>query len=125
MENYKCKDFVLETLDWWIIHMGLRNWDIEIILEDMIESPEGESIAVGCTFSRWEYLSATVKCNMSELEKCSQKEIEEHIVHELCHILTNEMMEEEDKMKHAERVVTTLTRAFMWTKNSGNKSDDT
>lgn len=126
MKDYKCKDSVLSAFDWWIQHLGLRNWDINIILQDTIESPDGESIAVGVSSVLWEYLSATIMCNMSELEECSQEEIEEHIVHELCHILTSEMLEEgENKTKHVERVVVYLTRAFMWIKNSGNKSDDT
>jgi len=46
-------------------------------------------------------------------------EIERAVVHELCHILVNEMRE--DEIHHEERVVTGLQKAFMWVAGESGK----
>lgn len=65
--------------------------------------------AATCTAS-WEYRQAQITFNMPLLAAKKEEEIEEIIVHEMVHVLVNEMREK--GIKHEERVVTELTWAF-------------
>ena len=67
------------------------------------------------TSVKWPYLIATVAFNMPALAELSLGEVEELLLHEHVHILVAEMRE--DGIDHEERVVTTLTSAFLWTRD--------
>ena len=56
--------------------------------------------------------SGSILLNGKVLDGMTPQQIERIAVHELCHILVNEMRESE--MCHEERVVTMLTKAFLW-----------
>jgi predicted SprT family Zn-dependent metalloprotease len=64
-----------------------------------------------CT-AHWMYLTARIQVNLLALEYIDNDDLEDVAVHELCHILVNEMREGE--LHHEERVVTWLTKAFFW-----------
>lgn len=66
--------------------------------------------------ANWMYASAKISVNLPAFDDMKPDEIERHVVHELCHILVNEMREGE--LHHEERVVTGLTKAFFWVENA-------
>lgn len=119
----------------WITCMGLRFWRIhleyvqhahEMQGRRSASSPEG-TVCLGMAQAEWKYCEATLVLNCEELASRSDDEVEHVIVHELCHVLVNEMREwagshmPDDEwaayMKHEERVVTQLEKAFMWTRS--------
>ena len=65
----------------------------------------------------WEYKSALVEFVLSSVADLTDDELEGHIVHELVHVLVNELkeydMERPETVKHEERVVTEVTWAFL------------
>ncbi len=118
----------------WQTCMGLRWWSIKFIF-DRVPSDTTRPDGYFCqasTVVRWEYLSATITFNMPLLVECKDKHLEEIVVHELCHVLVNEMRQwaedeipvgkKDEGMKHEERVVTCMTSAFIWTMEAGEKT---
>lgn len=103
----------------WIPRLGLAWWDIDIAYYDdpkeiigrfrIIES--GEIVPATVT-AQWMYADAKISINLPVFDEIEPALIERIIVHELCHILVNEMRE--DDIHHEERVVTGLTKAFFW-----------
>lgn len=103
----------------WIPRLGLAWHDIEIVYYDdpqeiinhfrIIET--GEMVPATVT-AQWMYADAKININLPVFEHIETDNIERVIVHELCHILVNEMREGE--LHHEERVVTGLTKAFFW-----------
>ena len=76
-------------------------------------SPEDRAAgALASTHAEWEYLMATISWDIPEVAQTSDEYLEYAMVHELCHLLVNEM--HADGVDHEERVVTTLARAFKW-----------
>lgn len=103
----------------WIDRLGLAWWDITIRYYDapgeIVErfgDQNGESLIAARTMVLWQYGTATIDVNLTAFEDLTPVEIERTVVHELCHILVNEMREGE--LHHEERVVTGLTKAFLW-----------
>lgn len=106
--------------DKWITRLGLRWWDIEVHWHDDPETilnefgnEEGNILVVARTHVRWEYARAWIHVNLPLMKQLSDQEAERCIVHELVHILVNEMREGETH--HEERVVTQITKAIFWT----------
>jgi hypothetical protein len=72
----------------------------------------------------WEYLEAWVNVNLPECVDDDDERLEHTIMHELAHVVVNEMREwamhpSDHAMKHEERVVETLACAFAWTETRG------
>lgn len=102
----------------WIPRLGLAWWDIEIVYYDApqeiivrFRAPDDGMVAATATV-KWIYGTARINVNLPALEGLNDDELERIAVHELCHILVNEIREGE--LHHEERVVTTLTKAFFW-----------
>lgn len=112
-------DLVKAAFAKWIPRLGLAWWDLQIIYYDdpqeiinrfrIIES--GEMVPATVT-AQWMYADAKISINLPAFEYIEDADIERVVVHELCHILVNEMREGE--LHHEERVVTQLTKAFFW-----------
>lgn len=112
-------DLVKAAFAKWIPRLGLAWWDLTIVYYDdpqeiinrfrIIES--GEMVPATVT-AQWMYADAKISVNLPAFEYIDDADIERVIVHELCHILVNEMREGE--LHHEERVVTVLTKAFFW-----------
>jgi hypothetical protein len=117
----------------WITPLGLRWWKVEIVYSrDGLDQPEDENrCLIAQTTVDWHYLLATITFDMRQLGDQSDAELESYFVHECCHILVNEMRmwageemsrdKHEEVIKHEERVVTMLTKAFLWTRQAGNE----
>ena len=115
------RELVKGYVDKWLQPLGLLWWKVEIIYyDDPMEIArrfvEGDGISRGTCNADWRYGTATVRLNLPALAEHSDNDIEMIVVHELVHILVNEMREE--GIDHEERVVTGLTKAFLWTRGA-------
>jgi hypothetical protein len=103
----------------WKPLLSLNEWQVDIshcrhgFRQSDGEASRGEVVIMTCSVM-WEYLKATITVNTPELGDLDDDSLEEIVVHELCHIVVNEMREEENRPKHEERVVTLLGRSFRW-----------
>lgn len=101
----------------WARPLGLLWWHIDTIYyDDHAEIVDrflrGDETVAARTYADWRYMTARIEINLIAFSKMDQDEIERVVVHELIHILVNEMREGD--ISHEERVVTTLTKAAFW-----------
>jgi hypothetical protein len=102
----------------WIPALGLAWWDIDICYYDDPASilqnfrRDDDRLVLATCDANWIYGTATICINLPAFADRTPEQIERTVVHELCHILVNEMREGE--LHHEERVVTTLTKAIFW-----------
>lgn len=104
----------------WTYLLGLGWWDVEVHWYDSGKAFRKASGATGRNVAMrinadWRYAAATIHVNVPALAGLSDEELERGVVHELCHALVNEMRE--DGIGHEERVVTMLSKAFMWVRS--------
>lgn len=106
----------------WIPRLGLAWWDLEIVYYDdpgeivqRFRQADNGGVVPAFVDSNWMYADAKISINLPAFDELDAGKIERIAVHELCHILVNEMRE--DEMHHEERVVTGLTKAFLWTES--------
>jgi hypothetical protein len=103
----------------WIPRLNLDQWAIQLTYdrEGFASANNGGNAGAATCLARtgamWQYLDAHIEFNMPVLLNCSDWEIEVTYVHELMHLLLNEMREE--GINHEERTATTLARAFVKT----------
>lgn len=101
----------------WATRLGLMWWHLECVF--MEDTPadfvvdDGHQVAVTVE-AKWEYMEALFTINTPVVAEMSDESLERLVVHELCHVLVNEMRCKSSK--HEERVCSTLTKAFMWVK---------
>jgi hypothetical protein len=102
----------------WMTQLGLNWWHIEMHWYDREKQfrKADKGLAVMRIWARWQYLDATIAVNLPAVARMTDDELERAVLHELCHALVNEMRTESLDLAHEERVVTTLTAAFMWTR---------
>lgn len=112
------KDAIKASLGCWLKPLGLLWWYIEVVYYDdpaevlqRFGNDSGKIVAAR-TYAEWQYATAKIEFNLLAICEMNSDEIEHIVVHELFHILVNEMREGE--MHHEERVVTTLTKAAFW-----------
>jgi len=117
-EEQKARKFIRATMKQLKVKMGLWQWTINIEYLSMIDNELPNCATVAQCTPIWQYLTATIEINMKEFCLLTEGEQERILIHELCHILVAEMREEDQDRKHEERVVTTLTDAFIWMRNS-------
>ena len=104
----------------WIWTLGLKRWHrIDIVYHRSDPNPkEADGYACPAWVNvKWEYQIATVNFDVSQLLESSDEELEYIVIHELCHVLVNEMRCQDGARQHEERVVTGLAQAFRWVRN--------
>lgn len=120
-------DILKEAFAAWIPALGLAWWDITIrYYDDPTEVVNRFHNNTGvlratCT-TDWRYGEACIDVNLTGFQEMTPEQIERTALHELCHILVNEMREGE--LHHEERVVTALTKAFFWAIDAARDRDD-
>ena len=122
------KKRIKDLLDIWCFRLGLRWW--HIVAEYARDSSEyaamGSEVDGSTARTRvmWEYLSATVSFDVSLIAEHNDEQLEYIVLHELSHILVAEMRDcmrcdcggDKFDIKHEERVVTMIGKAFQWTR---------
>jgi len=116
---------IRRCFDEWGTKLGLRWWSVEIRYYDRpkhFRKASGASAnAAMRVWADWRYMTATIAVNVPALAELSDDELERSIVHELVHILVNEMREDDPDVKHEERTVTMLTKAVIWVRDLSRK----
>lgn len=121
------KDFKLQKkrikklIDEWVTPLGLRWWHLDFLYRDYSKQRDDRDITLFDVSVLWEYKQATISCYLPDLVDIKDSDLENHFVHEMCHILVAEMQAPTtpEYIKHVERVVTTMAEAFVWTKRHG------
>lgn len=108
----KQRKIVKDIFLWWRANTGLSFWNINVQFADYLD---GGCTAGSCA-ANWKYLNATLTFSDDAIKNMDRNELEELVVHEMMHMLLNEMRE--GKIKHEERVATQLQKAFMWVKGA-------
>lgn len=130
------RDRLLTLADKWIAPLGLKWWHVKFEYSRESLSTQGQKASGrSCqaqTIVDWEYLNATITFDMQAIVDESDKELESTFVHECCHILIHEMRmwagpeftreKQDEAIKHEERVVTLLAKAFLWTREAGEET---
>ena len=104
-------------VEWWVVTVECFD-DPEDIIRHF--KTDADHIVQAVTFVDWKYGTATILFNVPAFTDKSDDEIERIVVHELLHILVNEMREGE--IHHEERVVSQLTKAVFWITDAGMRS---
>lgn len=98
--------------------MGMDWWDITFEFceqDEDFDRANGDTAIMICR-ADWRYGRATILVNVKYVDSIGDQALEEYLTHEMMHILVNEMRQKEDCLAHEERVVTGLTKAFMWSR---------
>lgn len=110
----------------WLEPLGLLWWEIDIgyysdydRCRQLFTTSNANRDTVMIVDASWKYMEATIDVNLQRTSKTNDKKLEKIIVHELTHILVNEMREK--GIKHEERVASTLASAFIWVRGYGHK----
>ena len=107
----------------WSKTLGLHRWavDYEYCREGLptkSDDAKDNYVSTATATVRWQYHDATIRFNVPELAECSDTKIERIVIHEMMHVLVNEMRDtSDDWLKHEERVCTMLTDAILWTRD--------
>lgn len=121
-EEYEAqKRRILALCQKWVSPIGLGWWDIEFGYEranfEVDGNPSHDAVAK-CT-ANWRYGHAYIGFNMPRVQEQTDERLERCFVHELMHIFLNETRESDDDwLDHEERVASTLTKAFLWLRDS-------
>ena len=104
----------------WVKKTWLGWWTTEVVFKDAIDYQSNsefncENSLAYCDTS-WAYMHAKIIVNSTLLEKMDTDTLEFIVVHELMHIILNEMREE--GIEHEERVATVLANSFLLTERT-------
>lgn len=112
----------------WVRALGLGWWELKLEFEREesaapITGTQYHTGTWGTAFLcnvDWRYSRGTITAYMPLLGSMSDEELERSVVHELCHVFLNEARtaDKDDWLDHEERVATTLTKAFLWLRDS-------
>ncbi len=127
---------VLRIIKWWRDELGLRwwhiNWEFYDNADPQLFAMEDGGRAFANAKVDWPYLDATIDLNMPRAEDYTDDELENALVHEMCHILVREMRDDREHAQsahplivHEERVCTTLASAFIWVRKRAEKDGRT
>jgi hypothetical protein len=105
----------------WDQPLGLRWWKMRYEYAREHDNPGCDEVSrrVARCWTSWQYLEATIRFYLPALVDLDDAEVEQTVVHEMCHVLLNEMRElrhdAENWLQHEERTATVLAKAFLWT----------
>lgn len=121
-ELKKKVDIILN--DWRPV-LGLSNHRFNI---KYLREYNKERYTVAQCFPLWQYKSHTIEIFMPAIKDCQDdSELEEDILHELCHILiaaatTNDVPYNEFERQMKEYATQNVAHALIWAKNAGRKN---
>lgn len=119
---------ITALIDRWLYPMGLGYWKLTFQYERKGLRPTDNDAAQNWqpmmdVASKWQYLSADIRIGLPDIQDISDDDLENHFVHELSHVLVNEMREGEkgECSLHEERVCSMLANAFLWVRAAALK----
>lgn len=117
------KERVMEVFERWRYPLGLNMWRLHMRW-NRLDKPAGDGIlarVAGEATPDWRYLEATVEWYLPVLEDMDDEELEYVVLHELTHVVLNEMRESagEGGIDHEERVVTQVAKVLQWVRDHG------
>lgn len=118
------RKLVRKYVKYWVHFMGLGYWDIAAVMKTEKLKKKGGGIICGRTWVEWKYCTAYIEFYINNMAGFSEQKVEEVVVHELTHVLLNEMQKK--GIDHEERVATMMRKAMIWTKYAylhGGKSE--
>lgn len=105
----------------WLQLFHLHNWKGRCVWErDSKKNNDGETEVLAHCFSDWKYLIYELTFFLSSFVHKSEKDVERIVVHEMLHIVINEMRE--NRHENEERVVSTLTNIMEDVYEAGQKN---
>ena len=124
-KEYRAEKARLRKLaDRWVDTLGLGQWEINLEysrgkLEGENQSFDytGTETSPAQTHAHWQYMNAMLVFDLTETADYDDEDLERIFVHELSHVLINEMREK--GIRHEERVATLLANAFIETRRAG------
>lgn len=126
---------IRKLIAWWGDELGLRWWIMHFNFDRSGESfSERENSnarggVAAITHVNWQYGEASISFNMPLCLEVDDDELERYVVHEMMHVLVNEMREwQTDDPTHAilheERVVSNLASAVRWVRDRAVKETE-
>jgi len=118
---------ILKILDKWVRPMGLGWYSISYTWKR--EHPDN-GIGASTEYDLWMYKKITINFDMPILSTISGKELENTVVHELCHILTAPLANnmhladsEDEKYRRdlIEQTTESLCDCIKWVRQTGKK----
>jgi len=103
--------------DKWLKPLGLLWWrKIEFVYyEDRGHfKKEDRAESVMITYPSWAYLEATIEVNLYAIAEADDETLEYYFVHEMAHLMTDEIVDGNERKDNVERAVTQIARAFLW-----------
>ena len=96
--------------------MGMAWWEAEFVYSTDRKRfrRRGNGECVMICYADWRYGRFTLDINVKRVAELDDATLESYFIHEMMHVLVNEMRQKEDTLAHEERVVTGLTKAFEW-----------
>ena len=104
----------------WLHLFNLWGWKGKCVWErDSKKNQDGETEVLAHCFSDWKYLIYELTFFLSSFVHKSNRDVERVVVHEMLHIVLNEMRE--NRHENEERVVSTLTNIMESVYEAGQK----
>lgn len=94
----------------WKTKLRLWDWTISTSINTYLQGGENNFDVAATTDCDWRYMIAKIRFSMEMLGDMEEPDIERIVVHELTHILVNEMRNW--NMDHEERVVSQIANVF-------------
>jgi predicted SprT family Zn-dependent metalloprotease len=110
------KAVINKYLKKWKGGLFLGMWTINFNIRDYLHDDGGSYLTAATCDSSWKYFTADLDFSLTQLKDMEEKEIEKIIIHELLHIVVNEMRE--DGIEHEERVTSHLQMIMSWMDNA-------
>ena len=111
-------DRIRAYFDKWIPLLYLHRWDLQItFVDDRCEDDSGTAML---TSAAWEYVHAGISVFCRTTSEQSDLTIEKIVVHELMHIMLDEIHTSEEDNLHDEHVASELAIAFLNVWDSGH-----
>lgn len=124
MNDKECRNQIKRVkalLDKWEKPCGFRWFQIEHTFS-RDNDQEGQGTG-GCTASQWQYRNAWITWFLPVIAELTDEQLEEMVVHELCHTLISPIENYEDKMaERTELATTNVERALRFAYEAGKKA---
>lgn len=96
----------------WKTQLFLGVWEVSFNIRDYLKGGDDGTCTAATCDAQWKYFEAFLNFSFEEMRGLEEEEIEKIVIHEMMHIVVNELREE--GIDHEERVVSHLTMIADW-----------